>query len=144
MTARTALDCAHFLYGKPQPNACRVTGLIATSEVCRYDEQCGTGYCRFAAGASCGNCVTRGETGAPCTTSSDCDGDLMCAGSGTCQPPASATSPCSATMPCDTYHAGNGQVEQESIIIAHVKSTVKMFPRRWTYVHCQAKSKKLT
>jgi hypothetical protein len=100
VAARTALDCGDFLHGKPQPSACRVTGLIATSEACRYDEQCGTGYCRYAAGATCGNCVTLGATGAPCTTSSDCDGNLMCSGAGTCQPPASATSPCSMTVPC--------------------------------------------
>jgi len=100
VTARTALDCADFLHAKPQPNACRVTGLIATSDVCRYDQQCGTGYCRYAAGASCGNCVTLGATGASCTTSADCDGNLMCSGAGTCQPPSSATSTCSTTMPC--------------------------------------------
>jgi hypothetical protein len=100
VTARTALDCADFLHAKPQPGACRVTGLIATSDACRYDEQCGTGYCRYAAGASCGNCVTRGATGAPCTASADCAGNLMCAGAGTCQPPATATNPCSATIPC--------------------------------------------
>ena len=100
VTARTALDCMDFLHGKPQPAACRITGLITTSEACRYNEQCGTGYCRLAAGSNCGNCVTRGATGAPCTSSADCDGNLMCAGSGTCQPPASATNPCSATIPC--------------------------------------------
>jgi hypothetical protein len=103
VSARTALTCSAFLYGKPQPSACRITGQIATSEACLYDGQCGTGYCRVPTGASCGNCVTLGATGAPCTSPYDCDGNLMCAGSAgseTCQPPSSATGPCSTTQPC--------------------------------------------
>jgi hypothetical protein len=100
VTARSALDCTAFLYGKPAPKACLITGLF-TSQSCLYDAQCGTGYCRIASGASCGNCVQLGDTGAPCTTSADCDGNLLCAGSGTCQPPASATSACSMTVPCE-------------------------------------------
>ncbi len=97
--ARTALDCADFLHAKPQPTACFVTGLF-TSQSCRYDAQCGTGYCRIASGASCGNCVALGNTGAPCTTSGDCAGNLLCATSGTCQPPSPITGMCSATVPC--------------------------------------------
>ncbi|HEY1697748.1 MAG TPA: hypothetical protein VGG39_36560 [Polyangiaceae bacterium] len=100
IAARTALSCSDFLYGKPAPKACRVTGSITTSNVCRYGAQCGTGYCRALNGAACGNCVTPGLTGGPCTTSSDCDGNLMCAGNGTCQPPAGLNAACGATMPC--------------------------------------------
>lgn len=100
IAARTALGCSDFLFGKPQPNACRVTGTITTSEACRYSQQCGTGYCRYASGASCGTCVTLGATGSPCTTSADCDGNLMCSTAGTCQPPSSAASLCNATTPC--------------------------------------------
>lgn len=100
LKARTALDCASFLHGKPAPSSCRITGLF-NSQACHYDAQCGTGYCRIPSGASCGNCVQLGATGAPCTTSSDCDGNLLCAGSGTCQPPSPATGMCDATThPC--------------------------------------------
>lgn len=100
--ARTALDCNTFLNGKPLPKACLVTGQIITSDPCRYDGQCGSGYCRYAPGASCGNCVTLGETGAPCTSSLDCDGNLICTAptAGTCQPPSAAEVTCGATIPC--------------------------------------------
>ncbi|HEY3815784.1 MAG TPA: hypothetical protein VGL81_01375 [Polyangiaceae bacterium] len=97
--ARTALDCSDFLHAKPQPSACFVTGLF-NSQSCLYDAQCGTGYCRIATGASCGNCVALGNTGAPCTSSNDCGGNLLCAGSGTCQPPSPASGACSTTVPC--------------------------------------------
>jgi hypothetical protein len=97
--ARTALDCSDFLHAKPQPAACLITGTF-NSQSCLYGAQCGTGYCRIASGASCGNCVAAGDTGAPCTTSSDCAGNLLCAGSGTCQPPSPATGNCSTTIPC--------------------------------------------
>jgi hypothetical protein len=98
--ARTALDCNTFLHGKPAPNACRVTGTITTSSACRWDSQCGSGYCRYASGASCGNCVTLGATGAPCTVSADCDGNLMCGTGGTCQPPSGNGGLCDSTHPC--------------------------------------------
>ncbi len=102
VAARTALDCDDFLEGKPAPKACLVTGQIITSDPCRYDGQCGSGYCRYASGMSCGNCVNLGETGAPCTTSADCDGNLMCTSgtSGTCQPPSGVGATCGATTPC--------------------------------------------
>ncbi len=100
VAARTALDCNTFLHGKPGPNACQPSGGIATSQACLYDSQCGSGYCRVASGASCGNCVTLGATGAPCTSSADCDGNLMCAGAGTCQPPVAAGGLCDTTHPC--------------------------------------------
>ncbi|HEX3345625.1 MAG TPA: hypothetical protein VHS09_13675 [Polyangiaceae bacterium] len=99
VNARTALSCADFLHAKPQPTACFVTGLF-TGQACLYDAQCGTGYCRIASGASCGNCVALGNTGAPCTSSNDCGGNLLCAGAGTCQPPSPASGMCSATAPC--------------------------------------------
>ena len=97
--ARSALACSDFLEGKPAPQACRVTGQIFNGP-CRYDGQCGSGYCRYASGASCGTCVNLGETGSPCTTSADCDGNLMCASSGTCQPPSPLTGSCGAMAPC--------------------------------------------
>lgn len=99
VTARTALDCTAFLHAKPQPAACFITGTF-NSQSCLYGAQCGTGYCRIASGMTCGNCVALGDTGAPCTTSSDCGGNLLCAGSGTCQPPSPATGNCSSMVPC--------------------------------------------
>jgi len=98
--AQTALDCATLLYGKPGPTACHATGQIAVDGACRYDAQCGTGYCRLAVGASCGNCAALGSAGAPCTSFSDCQGSLMCAGSGLCELPSSIAGPCSSTQPC--------------------------------------------
>jgi hypothetical protein len=104
IAARKVLpDCASFLYGKPAPAACRVSGSIPNSNPCRYDAQCGGAYCRYAANASCGTCVGLGATGAPCAQTSDCDGNLVCAlsgGSGTCQPPVGAGGACDATHPC--------------------------------------------
>lgn len=103
ITARNALDCSAFLHGKPGPKACDVTGGIPNSNACRYSAQCGGAYCRYASGASCGTCVGLGATGAPCTATSDCDGNLVCAlsgGSGTCQPPVGAGGQCDATHPC--------------------------------------------
>jgi hypothetical protein len=107
--ARTAQTCADFLEAKPAPQACRVTGQIFNGP-CRYGGQCGSGYCRYASGASCGTCVNLGETGSPCTTSSDCDGNLMCAGSGTCQPPSPLTGACGAMAPCQQGLACIGMV----------------------------------
>jgi hypothetical protein len=101
--ARAALSCDDFLHRKPAPTACQVTGAIVTSNACRYDAQCGTGYCRHTGGALCGNCVAQGATGAPCTVSADCAGDLVCAGSGTtgiCEAPTGAGGPCDGTHPC--------------------------------------------
>jgi hypothetical protein len=98
--ARTALTCDQFLHGKPAPNACRVTGTITTSNACRYDAQCGSGYCRYMSGSPCGTCVLPGATNAPCATTNDCDGDLVCAG-GACRVPAGLNGMCDATMnPC--------------------------------------------
>lgn len=103
VAARTALaakSCDEFLHGKPAPNACRVTGTITTSNACRYDAQCGSGYCRYMSGSSCGTCVLPGATNAPCTTTSDCDGDLVCAG-GACRVPVGVGGMCDAMMnPC--------------------------------------------
>lgn len=96
--ARAKLSCFDFLYAKPYPNVCRPTGGIGNG-ACRYDAQCGTGYCRITSG-SCGTCVARGATGAPCTTSNDCDGNLMCA-MGMCTAPSGVGGPCSAATPCN-------------------------------------------
>ncbi|HEY8089106.1 MAG TPA: hypothetical protein VIF09_14705 [Polyangiaceae bacterium] len=101
VAARTALSCNDFLFGKPQPKACQITGNVFNG-ACRYSGQCGSGYCRFASGAACGTCVSLGETGSPCTTASDCDGNLMCATAGTCQPPVSVGSPCGPANPCQS------------------------------------------
>ena len=77
IAAREALSCTDFLYLKPAPSACRPTGTIASGG-CLWDSQCSTGYCRIASGMQCGTCVERGNAGAPCTTSNDCDGNLVC------------------------------------------------------------------
>jgi hypothetical protein len=99
-SAVTAVDCNAFLYGKPAPSACLITGQVAVGGACRYDAQCGSGLCHHASGAACGHCATPGSTGAPCTTADDCSGNLLCAGNGTCQPPAPASGACSTTAPC--------------------------------------------
>ena len=100
VTARTALSCTDFLYGKPAPAACRPTGTI-TSGGCLFDSQCGGGYCRILPGSQCGNCVLRGNTGASCMTSNDCDGNLVCL-AGACTAPVPLAAVCNATTPCQT------------------------------------------
>ena len=96
--ARGKLTCEQFFYAKPYPNVCTPSGKLGNA-ACRYDAQCGTGYCRIPAGMMCGTCVSRGATGALCQTSDDCDGNLMCA-MGTCAAPSMLNGPCSATTPC--------------------------------------------
>lgn len=98
--AREALSCTEFLYLKPAPSACRPTGTI-TSGGCIWDSQCSAGYCRIPSGMQCGTCVERGNTGAPCTTSNDCDGNLVCTAAG-CAAPVPLGSACSATLPCES------------------------------------------
>lgn len=100
ITARTKLTCAEFLYDKPGPTACRPSGTI-TSGSCLWDSQCGAGYCRVPSGSLCGNCVQRGNTGASCATSNDCDGDLLCFQSA-CVAPLPLGGVCTAGMtPCE-------------------------------------------
>ena len=102
--ARAKLSCTDFLYLRPAPAACRPTGTLSTQS-CLFDSQCGTGYCRTPGGGACGNCVQRGTTGAPCTTTSDCDGNLVCsgpAGATTCVAPQPLDGVCSATSPCQS------------------------------------------
>jgi hypothetical protein len=99
VAARQALSCTAFLYQKPAPAACRPTGTISSGS-CLWDSQCGAGYCRIPSGMLCGDCVERGNTGAACATSNDCDGNLVCSG-GACIAPQSLGLPCSATMPCE-------------------------------------------
>jgi len=101
--ARTALSCSGFFYAKPQPQACEISGYTLTGAACLYGAQCGTGYCKIAGGASCGTCTALGSTGAACTSSADCDGNLACtaATGGTCQPPQPLNGTCDAiTHPC--------------------------------------------
>ncbi|HEX8794722.1 MAG TPA: hypothetical protein VF765_27435 [Polyangiaceae bacterium] len=98
VTARDKLSCEQFFYAKPYPNVCMPSGKLGNA-ACRYDAQCGTGYCRIPSGMMCGTCVSRGATGALCQTSDDCDGNLMCA-MGTCAAPSMLNGPCSATTPC--------------------------------------------
>ena len=100
IAAHAKLSCTDFLYGKPQPAACRPTGTIS-SGACVFDIQCGTGYCRIAAGMECGNCVQLGNTGAACTTTNDCDGNLVCSGAA-CAAPVPIGLACSATAPCQS------------------------------------------
>ena len=100
VAARDKLSCTDFFYGKPQPAACRPTGTI-TSGACLFDSQCGTGYCRIAAGSQCGNCVQLGNTGAACATTNDCDGNLVCANSA-CAAPVPIGGACSASSPCQS------------------------------------------
>jgi hypothetical protein len=98
VAARSKLSCTDFLYLRPAPAACRPTGTI-TSGSCLYDSQCGAGYCRIPGGMQCGNCVQRGNTGAPCTTSNDCDGNLVCLAAA-CAAPVPLGAACNATTPC--------------------------------------------
>lgn len=97
--ARSMLSCQDFLYAKPYPNVCTPSGKLGNA-ACRYDAQCGTGYCRIPSGMMCGTCVARGATGALCQSSDDCDGNLMCA-MGTCAAPSGVGGTCSATTPCN-------------------------------------------
>jgi hypothetical protein len=98
IAARDKLNCEQFFYDKPYPNVCTPTGKIGNA-ACRYDAQCGTGYCRIPAGMMCGTCVARGATGALCQSTDDCDGNLMCA-MGTCAAPSMIGGPCSMSTPC--------------------------------------------
>jgi len=100
VAARDALSCSDFLNSKPAPTACRPTGTI-TSGSCLFDSQCGGGYCRIAPNMQCGNCVLRGNTGASCLTSNDCDGNLLCV-AGACTAPVPLGAVCNATTPCQT------------------------------------------
>jgi hypothetical protein len=106
ITARDKLSCFDFFYAKPYPNVCMPTGKIGNA-ACRYDVQCGTGYCRIPKGMTCGTCVARGATGALCqpnardlTGTNDCDGNLVCA-MGTCAAPSGIGGPCSTATPCN-------------------------------------------
>ena len=49
----------------------------------------------------CGTCVERGNAGAPCTTSNDCDGNLVCTAA-VCTVPVPLGFACSATLPCES------------------------------------------
>lgn len=99
IAARAKLTCEQFFYSKPYPNVCTPTGKLGNAS-CRYDEQCGTGYCRIPNGMMCGTCVGRGATNAPCQSDDDCDGNLLCA-MGTCVVPSMIGGQCNATtMPC--------------------------------------------
>jgi hypothetical protein len=109
ITARGKLTCEQFFYAKPYPNICTPTGKIGNA-ACRYDAQCGSGYCRIPSGMMCGTCVTRGQTGALCQSTDDCDGDLMCSGTGTCAAPSGVGGPCSMMTPCNNgLQCLNGQ-----------------------------------
>ena len=100
VAARQALPCQDFLYGKPAPAACRPTGTLPMG-ACRYDTQCGSGYCSIPAGMMCGNCVTLGISGQVCATLADCDGNLVCSGMNRCVAPAPTGGMCDPmTMPC--------------------------------------------
>jgi hypothetical protein len=98
IAARAKLTCTDFLYLKPQPSSCMPAGTLTTGS-CLFSTQCGTGYCRIPAAGGCGNCVQRGTTGAPCTQTGDCDGNLVCSG-GVCVAPQPIGGTCSATAPC--------------------------------------------
>jgi hypothetical protein len=100
VAARQALPCQDFLYLKPAPAACRPTGTLPMG-ACRYDGQCGTGYCSIPAGSTCGNCVLRQSTGGLCATLSDCDSNLVCSAMNRCVVPAPTGGMCDPmTMPC--------------------------------------------
>jgi hypothetical protein len=102
--ARAKLTCQDFLYLKPAPKACTPTGTLSNT-ACRYDAQCGTGYCRITAGSTsmCGNCVPRQTTGGACMTSNDCDGNLVCSTMGACAAPQPLDAQCGPTMtPCQS------------------------------------------
>lgn len=103
VAARQKLTCTDFLYGKPAPSACRPVGTGTPGQACRYDSQCGSGYCRIPPTSMCGTCVLLGNSGSPCTTSADCDVNLVCDGMGACAVPAASMGACNPlTMPCQS------------------------------------------
>ncbi len=107
VTARTALSCSDFLYGKPAPSKCTPTGALVNGSSCLFDSQCGSGYCHTLGGAECGTCLPPGQSTALCATNHDCESDLVClipsqATTGTCTAPVPLTAVCNATTPCAT------------------------------------------
>jgi hypothetical protein len=98
LTAVKAENCFDFLHSKPNPNPCRAAGTVDNGKACRYDFQCRSAYCKLS--GNCGNCVTPGLTGSPCSANNDCDGNLMCAGIATCQPPQDTGAMCDMMHPC--------------------------------------------
>lgn len=97
-SAQAALSCSDFVHGKPLPAACQVTGSVATGAGCLYDPQCSTGYC--AVMSTCGHCTALAASGDKCTTSSDCEANLLCASSGVCAAPVASGNSCDAAHPC--------------------------------------------
>jgi hypothetical protein len=112
IAARQKLSCQDFLYLKPQPAACRPTGTLSSGG-CRYDSQCGTGYCSIPPASVCGNCVQLGNVGAVCASYADCDGNLMCSGMNRCAAPAPVGGGCDPmTTPCQNgLFCNNGKCE---------------------------------
>jgi hypothetical protein len=53
-----------------------------TSDPCKADDHCASGFCRLAEGTSTGSCVS-GERGASCLDDADCSSELHCT-QGTC------------------------------------------------------------
>ncbi len=107
VTARAALSCTEFLYGKPAPSKCTPSGALANGSTCLFDTQCGSGYCHTLGGAQCGTCLPPGQLTALCTTDHDCDGNLVClvpsqGTTGTCTAPVPLDAVCNATAPCAT------------------------------------------
>ncbi len=100
--AITGETCVQFL-DNHQPSACNFQGTLDAGAACGTGSQCQSGYCKLAAGSSCGTCATRTSK---CTADSDCPSDQLCA-SGSCvtpvQPPGmcdNASNICVRTLVC--------------------------------------------
>lgn len=75
--AYASSSCADLTQG-PTPAACELPGTLAAGTACASAAQCTTGYCKFGASGGCGTCATRAAAGAACSSSNDCDNDLVC------------------------------------------------------------------
>jgi hypothetical protein len=98
--AYTSASCSD-LESNTTPSACEIPGTLAAGTVCGTDQQCvgPNGYCKIAAGSTCGACATKAAAGGTCTSSNDCQGGLVCGGT-SCVSPGAAGAACSATHPC--------------------------------------------
>lgn len=124
--AVTSTSCSD-LESNNAPSACIFAGTLTAGSVCGSDEQCvgPNGYCKVAAGATCGACAAKAAAGGTCAGNDDCQAGLVCpSGGGSCVAPGAAGATCSSAHPCTsplvcvsttcTQPAEAGQACQES------------------------------
>lgn len=92
-TAISGETCTQYL-DNHQPAECDFKGTLADGSACGTASQCSSGYCKLAAGSSCGTCAMRTGT---CATDADCPSDQLCAGT-TCVTPVTQTGMCDNGM----------------------------------------------